>query len=185
MIDTTEFKVGMTLLYEGKLLQIVEYQHIKPGKGGAFVKTRLRDLKNNTVLDRTFRSGDKFETAYIQQRNMHYLYNSGDSYFFMDTENYEQLHVDKAMLGKSINFLKENMEASLSFYEDRFMDIALPVSVELKITHTEPGIKGDTARATYKPATVETGAVVQVPLFVKMGDIIRIDTRTGEYLERA
>lgn len=184
MIDTSEFKNGMTILHEGKIYQIVEFQHIKPGKGGAFVRTRLRDLKNNTVLDRTFRSGDKFEAAHIEQRRVQYLYNSGDSYFFMDAENFEQFHVDKTLLGKAVNFLKDSMEARVSFHEGRFMDITLPVSVELKVTHTEPGVKGDTARATYKPATVETGAIIQVPLFVKINDIIKVDTRTGEYLER-
>lgn len=185
MISTKQFKNGITILHEGKIYQIIEFQHIKPGKGGAFVRTKLRDLKNDTVIDRTFRAGEKFDTAYIEQRKVQYLYNSGDNYFFMDTETFEQLGINKSALGNSVKFLKDGMQIQASYCQDKLTGISLPASIELKVEHTEPGARGDTAKATYKPATLETGAIVQVPLFIKLQDVIKIDTRTGEYIGRA
>ncbi len=186
LIGTNQFKNGVNIIYEGKMYQIIEYQHVKPGKGGAFVRTKLRDLKNDAVIDRTFRSGEKFEVAFIEQRQVQYLYHTGgDTYFFMDIETYEQISVDKAVLADAVKFLKEGLQIQASSYQGKVMGVVLPTSVELKIMHTEPGAKGDTARAAYKPATVETGAVVHVPLFVQTDDIIKVDTRTGEYLSRA
>lgn len=184
-IGTNQFKNGITLIHEGRMYQIIEFQHIKPGKGSAFVRTKFRDLKTDNVVDRTFRSGETFELVYIEQHQLQYLYNSGDSYFFMDTETYEQAHIEKEVLGEALKFLKEGLQIQASYYQGKVMSVALPASVELKVIHTEPGIKGDTARATYKPATLESGTTVQVPLFINTDDIIKVDTRTGEYLNRA
>ncbi len=184
MIITNQFKNGLTILHEGKILQIIEFQHIKPGKGGAFVRTKLRNLKNNTVVDRTFKAGQKFDTAYIEQRKIQYLYNSGDTYFFMNTENFEEINMDKSALRTSINFLKGGLEITASYCKDKLIDVSLPTSVELRVKHTEAGVRGDTAKATYKPATLETGAVIQVPLFIKPQDLIKVDTRTGKYTGR-
>jgi len=184
MISTNQFKNGLTILHEGKIFQIIEFQHIKPGKGGAFVRTKLRNLKNNTVIDRTFKAGQKFDTAYVEQRKIQYLYNSGDTYFFMNTENFEQINIDKSALGSAVNFLKEGLEITASYCKGKLIDVSLPTSVELRIEHTEAGVRGDTAKATYKPATLETGAVIQVPLFIKPQDLIKVDTRTGKYTGR-
>ncbi len=185
MIGTNQFKNGLTIMLNGRIYQIIEFQHIKPGKGGAFVRTKLRDLRYNTVIARTFRAGEKFDTAYIKQRKVQYLYHSSDTYFFMDTETFEQLNIEKSMLGDSVNFLKDGIQIQASYCEGKPISINLPTSIELKVERTEPGVRGDTARAAYKPATLETGAVVQVPLFVKTHDIIKIDTRTGKYTGRA
>ncbi len=184
-IGTNQFKNGITLIHDGRMYQIIEFQHIKPGKGSAFVRTKFRDLKTGNVYDRTFRSGEQFELVYIEQHPVQYLYSSGDSYYFMDTETYEQVHIEKEVLADAVKFLKEGLQIMASYYQGRVMSVALPSSVELKIIHTEPGIKGDTARATYKPATLESGTTVQVPLFINNGDTIKVDTRTGEYLNRA
>ena len=185
MISTNQFKNGVTFLHEGKIYQIIAFQHIKPGKGAAFVRTKLRNLKNNAVIDRTFRAGEKFDRAYIEQRKVQYLYNTGDSYFFMDTGTFEQTCIDSSILGSSVKFLKEGTQIQASYCEDKPIGINLPISIELKIEHTEPGIKGNTAKESYKPATLETGAAVQVPLFIKVHDVIKIDTRTGKYIGRA
>lgn len=185
MISTNQFKNGLTILHEGKIYQIISFQHIKPGKGGAFVRTKLRNLMNNAVIDRTFKAGEKFETAYIEQKKIQYLYNAGNIYHFMNTENFDQLDIDKDSIGEGIKFLKEGMEVSAVYCEGKLIEVALPTTVTLKIEHTEPGIKGDTAKASYKPATLETGAIIQVPLFIKQKDLIKVDTRTGEYIERA
>jgi elongation factor P len=184
MISTNQLKHGMTLFYEGKILQVVEFQHVKPGKGGSFVRTKLRDLANDAIIERTFRSGETFQEAYIEQRKVQYLYNSGDSYEFMDVENFEQVHVDKAALGNALTFLKENLEIQIAYCNGKLIGVTLPTAVELKVAHTEPGVRGDTARATYKPATLETGATIQVPLFIQTNDIVKVDTRTAEYLGR-
>ncbi len=184
MVNTNQFKNGLTILHEGKIFQIIEFQHIKPGKGGAFVRTKLRNLKNNTVVDRTFKAGQKFDTAYIEQRKIQYLYNSGDTYFFMNTGNFEQISIDKSSLGASVNFLKGGLEITASYCKGKLIDVSLPTSVELRVEHTEAGVRGDTAKATYKPATLETGAVIQVPLFIKPQDLIKVDTRTGKYTGR-
>ena len=184
MISTNQFKNGLTILHEGKIFQIIEFQHIKPGKGGAFVRTKLRNLKNNAVIDRTFKAGQKFDTAYIEQRKIQYLYNSGDTYFFMNTENFEQINIDKSALGSTVNFLKGSLEITASYCKGKLIDVGLPTSVELRVEHTEAGVRGNTAKAAYKPATLETGAVIQVPLFIKPQDLIKVDTRTGKYTGR-
>ena len=185
MISTNQFKNGITFQLDGKIYQIIEFQHVKPGKGGAFVRTKLRDIKNNSVISKTYRSGEKFDSAYIDQKKLQYLYNADGVYYFMDINTYEQMHFTNDMLGRSIDYLKEEMEVNASFCEGSFIELSLPVTVVLKVDHTEPGFKGDTAKASYKPAVLETGASVQVPIFIKPGESIKVDTRTGEYLERA
>ena len=185
MIGTNQFKNGVTIIIDGKIYQIIGFQHIKPGKGGAFVRTKLRNLQNAAVIDKTFRAGEKFESAYIEQRKVQFLYHSGDTYFFMDTQSYDQLSIDKTLLKDAVNFLKEGTEIQAAYYGEKPIGVTLPASIALKITHTDPGIKTATAKATNKPATLETGAMVQVPVFIKNNEVIKIDTRTGKYLGRA
>ena len=185
MISTNDFKNGISIVIDGTLFQIVEFQHIKPGKGGAFVRTKLRNMRNKAVIDKTFRAGEKIQDAFIETKRIQYMYNSGDTYFFMDTESFEELHVAKNLLAGKEIFLKDGMEITACFHKHDIIELTLPVFIVSKVIHTEPGIKGDTAKASYKPATVATGAVVQVPLFVDTNDDIKIDTRTGEYVERA
>jgi elongation factor P len=185
MIDTSDFRNGIAVILDGTLYQIIEFQHIKPGKGGAFVRTKLKNMRTKAVLDRTFRSGEKVEDAYVHGKKIQYTYKSGSNYFFMDSQDYEEVSVPENVLGENKKFIKEGLEINSLWHKDQIVDITLPPAVVFKIEHTEPGIKGDTAKAAFKPATIETGAVVQVPLFVNPGDSIRVDTRTGEYLERA
>ncbi|MFH1645798.1 MAG: elongation factor P [Candidatus Omnitrophota bacterium] len=184
MIDTSDFKNGIAIVVDNILYQIIEFQHIKPGKGGAFVRTKLKNLRNKSVIDKTFRAGEKVEDAFIEYKNLQYTYNSGSVYHFMDTETYEEINIQTDSIGKKTDYLKEGMEINASYHKSTIVDINLPTSIELKITHTEPGIKGDTVGSSFKPATVETGAVIQVPLFINQGDIIKVDTRTGGYLGR-
>ncbi|MHB0975680.1 MAG: elongation factor P [Candidatus Aquicultorales bacterium] len=185
MISTNQFKNGMTIEVDGKLYQIVEFQHVKPGKGGAFVRTKLRDIKSGGVVDKTFRAGEKFEQAQMTRRQMQYLYNDGSAFVFMDTESYEQTNLDAAIVGDATKYLKENEVALVVFTDGSPIGVELPTSVELEVVQTDPGVKGDTAQGGTKPATLETGAVVQVPLFIQIGEKIKVDTRTGEYLTRA
>ena len=185
MITTNEFKNGLAIVVDGTLYVIAEYQHVKPGKGGAFVRTKLRRVRDGGVVERTFRVGEKFQDAYIEKRKLQFLYRTGDEFHFMDLGNYEQLQFPETTIGPSAGFLKENMEVEGEFFDGKPTLLALPVFVELQITETEPGIKGDTSKAGLKPAKVETGATVQVPLFVGNGEMIKVDTRTGAYISRA
>ncbi|MBI4845778.1 MAG: elongation factor P [Candidatus Omnitrophica bacterium] len=184
MITASEFKGGLTLEHEGVLYVIVEYQHVKPGKGGAFVRTKMKNLRTKKVIEKTFRVEERFQEAFIEEKKMQYMYCTADTYHFMDQETFEELILNAENISEIVNFLKENMEVSGIFYKHELIEITLPTFINLKITHTEPGIKGDTAKSSYKPATVETGAIVQVPLFVNENDTIKIDTRTGTYVER-
>ncbi|MCR4430727.1 MAG: elongation factor P [Tepidanaerobacteraceae bacterium] len=184
MISTNDLRTGITVEIDGDVFMVVDFQHVKPGKGAAFVRTKIKNVKTGQVFERNFRAGEKLSRAVIERKTMQYLYESGDTYYFMDTQTFEQIPLNKEQLGDSIKYLKENMEVMVMFYEGVTIGIELPTFVELQIVETEPGFKGDTATGGSKPATLETGAVVQVPLFINKGDIIRVDTRTGEYLSR-
>ena len=184
MISAGDFKNGITLEIDGNVCQIVEFQHVKPGKGAAFVRTKLKDIKSGGVVETTFRPTEKFENAHIDRKDMQYLYNDGDLYYFMDGETYDQIAVGADKVGDSLKFVKENETVKICSCKGDVFAIEPPITVELQITETEPGFKGDTAQGATKPATVETGAQVNVPLFVNQGDKIKIDTRTGEYLSR-
>ncbi|MPY95391.1 MAG: elongation factor P [Acidimicrobiia bacterium] len=185
MISTNDLKNGMTLSLDDGLFNVVEFQHVKPGKGGAFVRTKLKNARSGQVLDRTFRAGEKVDRAMINKREMQFLYREGSDYIFMDDSSYEQLTVGPAALGPAAGYLVETMNAVLAMYEDEIVDIELPASVDLAIAETEPGVQGDRVSGARKPATLETGKVVQVPLFVNPGDRIRVDTRSGEYLGKS
>ena len=184
-ISTNDLKNGMALDLPEGLVNVVEFQHVKPGKGGAFVRTKLKNVRNGAVLDRTFRADEKVKVASIDKREMQFLYREGTDYVFMDNETYDQIHVAPASMGESINFLKEGDTAVLPMYKEEIVGVDLPAAVELNITETEPGVQGDRVSGARKPATLETGLVVQVPLFVEPGDRIKVDTRSGEYLTRA
>ena len=184
MISAGEFRNGITIEYEGNIYQIIEFQHVKPGKGAAFVRTKLKNIKNGGVVERTFRPTEKCPMARIDRRDMQYLYNDGDLYTFMDMETYDQISLNKDAIGDALKFVKENETCRICSHNGSVFAVEPPLFVELAITETEPGFKGDTATGANKPATVETGAMVYVPLFVNEGDVIKIDTRTGEYLSR-
>ena len=184
MADTTDFRNGFTMLLDGELFSIVEFQHVKPGKGGAFVRTKLKNVRTGAVLDRTFRSGDKVEEVRVEKREMQYLYSEGEVYYFMDLETYDQIGIQKETVGKAAELLKENENAFVLTARGSAIGVELPNFVELRVARTEPGVRGDTATGAVKPAVLETGAQVQVPLFVNEGDVLKIDTRTGEYVER-
>ena len=185
MISTTEFKNGETIVMDGQLWVIVEFQHVKPGKGGAFVRTKLRRLKGHSVMERTFRVGEKFEEAFIEQRTLQFQYRSGETFHFMDLASYEGVEIPESVLGPSAGFLKENMDIAGSFYAGEIISLELRIFVDLRIDETEPGLRGDTSKSGNKPAKLETGLVIQVPLFMDSGEIIRVDTRTGAYVSRA
>jgi elongation factor P len=185
MISTNEFKTGLAIRVDGTLYIIEEYQHVKPGKGGAFMRTKLRHLTQGSVIERTFRAGEKFEEAFIDERSLQFLYKSGTDYHFMDLETYEDRLVAEAAIGPSAGFVKESMELKGRFHEGALIGVELPIFVDLKIEYTEPGIRGDTSKAGNKPAKLETGVTVHVPLFIEAGETIRIDTRTGAYVSRA
>jgi elongation factor P len=184
VISTTDFRGGVRLLIDGEPFYIVEFQHVKPGKGGAFVRTKLKSYISGNVLDRTFRSGERFEEPDLEEREMQFLYATGDDYTFMDTETYEQLTFAKKQLGENADLLKENMTAKILIYEHRPIDVELPIFIELKVVDAEPGVRGDTASGGTKPAIVETGATIKVPLYLEVGTVIKIDTRTRAYVER-
>lgn len=184
MITTNQLRNGMTIEYEGVLYTVLEFQHVKPGKGQAFVRTRLRNVKTGAVTDKTFRAGEKIEQARVERREMQYLYKDGKEYYFMDNENFEQLSLTEDFVDDASQFLVENMNAYIDMYEGKPLGVEAPTFVELEVTHTEPGLKGDTATTGTKPAAVETGFTLQVPLFIEIGDKIKIDTRTGEYITR-
>ncbi|MBQ6968320.1 MAG: elongation factor P [Lachnospiraceae bacterium] len=185
MISAGDFRNGLTLEIEGTVYQIIEFQHVKPGKGAAFVRTKIKDIINGGVVEKTFRPTEKFPSARVDRKDMQYLYADGDLFNFMDPESYEQIAIGKDVVGDAMKFVKENEVCKVSSYNGSVFAVDPPISVELEVTETEPGIKGDTATGATKPATVETGATVMVPLFVNQGDRIKIDTRTGEYSSRA
>lgn len=185
MVIAGDFKNGVTFEMDGKVVQVIEFQHVKPGKGAAFVRTKLRDVINGSVIEKTFSPTEKFPPAHIERKDMQYMYNDGDLYYFMDMESYEQIPVGKELLDDNFKFVKEEMMCRINSYKGSVFSVEPPMFVELAIVDTEPGFKGDTATGTTKPATLETGAVIKVPLFIDSGTVIRIDTRTGEYLERA
>lgn len=185
MVSTNEFKTGLTVTIDNDPWQVVEFQHVKPGKGAAFVRAKMRNLATGAVVERTFNAGERLPNATIDRRAMQYLYQEGDSYVFMDNETYEQLELSKEQMGNGINFLKENMDVKVTSFEGRILGVELPNTVELVVVETEPGIRGDTATGGNKPAKMDTGYVVKVPLFINEGDHLLIDTRSGEYIQRA
>ena len=184
MISAGDFRNGVTIELEGNIFQIIEFQHVKPGKGAAFVRTKLKNIKSGGVVEKTFRPTEKCPTARIDRKDMQYLYNDGDLFYFMDNESYEQIAIAKDAIGDALKFVKENEMCKVCSHNGNVFAVEAPLFVELMITETEPGFKGDTATGATKPATVATGATVQVPLFVDQGETIKIDTRTGEYLSR-
>ena len=183
-ISTNDFKNGMTLELDNGLFTIVEFQHVKPGKGGAFVRTKIRNARTGAVLDRTFNAGVKVEQAIVEKRDYQFLYKDGDDYVFMDTGTYEQMNVAPVRLGDAAHYLIEQSIAMLTMYQGEIVSVEIPASVELRIADTEPGIQGDRVSGARKPATLETGKVIQVPLFVGPGEKVRVDTRTGDYITR-
>ena len=184
-VSTNDLKNGMTLDLNEGLFSVVEFQHVKPGKGGAFVRTKLKNVRTGAVLERTFRADEKVEQAVIDKREMQYLYRDGEQFVFMDTVSYDQLNVEEPTLGEAARFIKESDSAVLSLYDGEIVGVDLPAAVELTVSETEPGVQGDRVSGARKPATLETGLVVSVPLFVNTGDRIKVDTRSGEYLTRA
>ena len=185
MVIAGDFKNGVTFEMDGQVVQVIEFQHVKPGKGAAFVRTKLKNVITGAIVEKTFSPTDKFPPAYVERRDMQYLYNDGELYYFMDMETYEQIPVGKDLLGENFKFVKEEMICKVVSHKGSVFSVEPPTFVELMVTETEPGVKGDTATGATKPATVETGAQVKVPLFVDAGTKIKIDTRTGEYLARA
>ena len=185
MITAGDFKKGVTVEWDGGVWTIVDFQHVKPGKGAAFVRTKIKNVMTGAVIERTFNPTDKMPRAVIETKEMQYLYNDGDLYYFMDPETFEQTPLSKDAVEDAIKFVKENVNVTIRYFKGNAFSVEAPNFVDLEVTKTEPGFKGDTASNTYKPATVETGYQVQVPLFINTGDMIRIDTRTGEYMERA
>lgn len=184
MITTSEFRNGTRLEIDGEPFYIVEFQHVKPGKGGAFVRTKLKGYKTGNVIDRTFRSGEKFDEPNLEEREMQFLYSGGDDYTFMDTETYEQFTYHKSQLSGSTDLLKENTIVKILLYHEQPIALELPIFLELNVAETDPGIRGDTASGGTKPAVVETGAVIKVPLYLEAGETIKVDTRTRQYVER-
>lgn len=182
--STNQFRKGLKIEVDGDPYNIVDFQHVKPGKGNAFVRTRLKNLITGNVLERTFRSGEKVDQPDLEQKTMQFLYSEGEDFHFMDTTTYEQTSILAENLGDAVNYLKENTDCDLLFYQGTAIDIALPTFIEVTITKTDPGLKGDTVSGATKPAEIETGATIQVPLFIEEGERVRIDTRTGDYVER-
>ncbi|MBD2847279.1 elongation factor P [Paenibacillus sp. IB182496] len=185
MISVNDFKTGLTVEVDGDIFTVLEFQHVKPGKGAAFVRSKLKNLRNGNTVEKTFRAGETIGRAMIENREVQYLYNSGNDYTFMDNESYDQFELSKKQLEWEINFLKENMNVNIASYQGEIIGITIPNSVELKVVETEPGIKGNTATGATKNAQLETGLNVQVPLFINEGDVLLIDTREGKYISRA
>jgi len=185
MLSAGDFRNGLTFEEDGNVLQVVEFQHVKPGKGAAFVRTKTRNVITGAIIEKSYNPSAKFPVAYVERKDMEYSYNDGDLYYFMDPETYELVPVNKSELGEGFKFVKETMVCKILSYKGKVFGMEPPTFVELQITQTEPGFKGDTATNATKPATLETGAEIRVPLFINEGDMIRIDTRTGEYMERA
>ena len=184
MITAGDFRNGVTFEMDGKVYQVVEFQHVKPGKGAAFVRTKLKDVINGPNVETTFRPTDKMPKAHIERKDMQYSYSDGDLYYFMDPETFDMIPLNSSQLGDALKFVKENDTVRLISYKGNVFDVEPPTFVELAVTETEPGVKGDTATNVTKACTLETGAIIQVPIFINEGDVIRIDTRTGEYMER-
>ena len=184
MLTAGDFKNGVTFEWEGKVYQVIEFQHVKPGKGAAFVRTKYKDVMTGTIREQSFNPTAKFENAIIERRDMQYSYDDGDLYHFMDTETWEETLISRDMVGDNFKFVKEEMMCKISSFKGKVFAVEPPTFVELKVVATEPGVRGDTATNVTKPATLETGAVVKVPIFINEGDLLRIDTRTGEYVER-
>ena len=185
MITAGDFRNGVTFDMDGQVYQVIEFQHVKPGKGAAFVRTKFKNVIIGAVVEKSFNPTDKFENAYVERKEYEYLYNDGELYYFMDTETYEQLPLNADKLGDNFKFVKENDKVKIMSYKGNVFGVEPPLFVELEVTDTEPGVRGDTATNVTKPATLETGAVIKVPIFINQGEKIRIDTRTGEYMERA
>ena len=185
MISSTDFRTGLTIEIDNGVWQVVDFQHVKPGKGAAFVRTKIKNIETGAVVERTFNPNEKMPAARLDTRTMQFLYEADGMYTFMDTESYEQMELNKEQLGDALNYLQENMEVSLQTFKERIIGISLPNSVNLKVTECEPSVKGNTATGATKMATLETGYAVRVPLFINEGDVLRIDTRTGNYIERA
>jgi len=183
-VTTAQFKNGMCIVHDGKRWVIVEFQHVKPGKGGAFVRTKLKELQSGRVVDYTFRAGEKFDDVRIETKKMQYLYNDGDTFYFMDTDSYEQVELDKDFVGDQAKWLKENDDVEIMTADGEYMGVEPPMFVELEVTETDPGFKGDTVQGGTKPATLETGAVIQVPMFINVGEKLKVDTRDGRYITR-
>ncbi len=184
MVSAGDFRKGMTVEIDGQVCIIVDFQHVKPGKGAAFVRTKIRNIMTGVIVERTFSPTEKFPRAHIETKEMQYLYNDGSLYYFMDVQTYEQIPLDRDQVEDAMKYVKENMNVFIKFYQGNAFSVEPPNFVELEVAQTEPGVRGDTASGGSKPATLETGAVINVPLFVNTGDIIRIDTRTDEYMER-
>ena len=184
MYDTSDIRKGLKVLMDGNPYTVVEFQFVKPGKGTAFTRTKIKNLKTGAVLERTFRSGEKLEPANIEEREMQFLYHEGDSYHFMDNATYDQSFISGEDLGDSAKFMPDNLNVTVMFFDDIAIGVTLPNFVDLEVAHTEPGVKGDTASGATKPATLTTGAVINVPLFIEEGETLKIDTRTSEYIER-
>jgi elongation factor P len=184
MATTADFRNGMTLVIDQELYNIVEFLHVKPGKGGAFVRTKLKNVRTGRVIDRTFRAGETVEKARIDRRKMQYLYRSGDQFYFMDTSTYEQIPISSETVGDANKFMVENTNVEVLFHDEQIIGLELPIFVEMRVKETEPGVRGDTASGGSKPATLETDAVVQVPLFIDVDDVVKVDTRKGIYVER-
>jgi len=185
MFSTKDFKNGRAIVVDGQVHLILWFQHHKPGKGGAMMRTKLKNLATGSIVEKTFRAGTKFEAVRLIKKKMEYLYREGENLVFMDNKTYEQITLKASQIGKGISFLKENTRVELLTCKGKILGLELPITVSLRVTHTEPGLKGNRATSGTKPATLETGAIIQVPLFINTGDVIKIDTRTGEYLERA
>ncbi|RJQ30612.1 MAG: elongation factor P [Peptococcaceae bacterium] len=185
MISTNDFRTGLTIEIDGEVYQVVEFQHVKPGKGAAFVRSKLKNLRTGAVVEKTFNAGEKIPRARVERKEVQYLYNDGAGYNFMDMETYDQVSLTTEQLGEAVKYLKENMTIHMLMFQGKSIGIDLPNIVELAVVETAPGIKGDTASGGSKPATLETGAVVQVPFFINIGDVLQIDTRTGNYMKRA
>jgi elongation factor P len=184
MISTNEFRTGVTIEVEGAIYTVVDFQHVKPGKGSAFVRAKLKNIRTGGVVERTFRAGEKLAKAHMERREMQYLYKEGESYVFMDNENYNQISLTVDQVGNGVKFLKDNMNIIMLTHDEELIGLDLPYFVELEVTEADPGLRGDTATGGTKPATLETGLIIQVPLFIEVGDVIRVDTRIQEYLER-
>ena len=185
MISSNDFRIGSTIEIDGDAWQVVDFQHVKPGKGAAFVRAKIKNLRSGAVVEKTFNAGEKLPNAHVERREMQYLYFSDDLFNFMDNENFEQIALTEGQLGDASKFLKENMSIGILFFQSTIIGVDLPYSVELAVVETDPGIRGDTATGGTKPAKLETGHVVRVPLFIEVGDVLRVDTRSGEYIERA
>lgn len=185
MISSNDFRNGVTVEMDGDAWQVIDFQHVKPGKGAAFVRAKMKNIRTGSVVEKTFNPGEKLARAHLDNRQMQFLYESDGAYYFMDNENFEQTSMTAEQLGSAKNFLKENMNIGVQFYQGAIMGVELPVAVELRVVETDPGIRGDTATGGTKPAKLETGHVVKVPFFINVGDVLRVDTRTGDYLERA